>query len=140
MNCTQLWLRMIRFALSYSIAIAAMAAFNHLSFGQEDVHENSEVARLRKLGAKVGIDENRPGRPVVSLDLNSAAISDSDMEEIGKFALLRELHLDGCSRITDTGIRHLRDLKYLDNLGMYDTAITDAGLKELKGLSQSATT
>ena len=63
-------------------------------------------------------------------------VSDQWLEVIGKMTRLEELHLIGCSRLTDTGIQHLRPLKELRFFALSGNRnITDQAISEfLRGL------
>ena len=66
------------------------------------------IAQIKKLGGKVVIDEKSPDKPVISVHLRS-------------------------SQITDTGLIILEGLTTLQSLSLWDTKITNAGLRISKG-------
>ncbi len=57
----------------------------------------------------------------------------SDLKGIGAFKALEELYL-WRTKVTDAGLKHLAGLKALQTLDLSDTKVTDAGLKHLAGL------
>jgi HEAT repeat protein len=61
----------------------------------------------RSLGGKITGDEQKPGKPVVVVDFHGAKVTDADFKE-------------------------LKGLKDLQSLGLWETKVTDAGLKELQ--------
>jgi len=76
---------------------------------EQPVREEKAVKAIEALGGRVERDETLPGRPVVSVDLDGTKVTDSDLKV-------------------------LRELKDLQTLDLSRTQITDAGLKELKEL------
>ena len=48
---------------------------------------------------------------------------------------MQKLDLNG-TKVTDAGLKELKGLGRLETLFLYDTAVTDAGLKELKDFPQ----
>jgi tetratricopeptide (TPR) repeat protein len=78
---------------------------------------------------------------VTALDLatwhDKGEISDKGLAYLSGLKTLRELQLGGThSRITDTGLSHLKELKDLEFLGLTFTKITDKGLAHLSGLGK----
>ena len=103
-----------------------------------DPEQARAVAKIRSLGAFVGIDQESPDGRVISIFFPSPArFTDADMQSIATFTDLQKLALAG-TKITDAGLVHLVGLSQLRwlNLG---AGVTDAGLKHLKGLKQLTT-
>jgi hypothetical protein len=71
------------------------------------VREERAVNAILKLGGSVNREEQLPGRPVYKVDFTA-------------------------SRITDAGLKELKELKGLKTLHLAGTQITDAGMKDLK--------
>ena len=69
--------------------------------------EATAIEAIKKLGGRVEVDAKRPGQPVVGVDLDN-------------------------SKVTDAGLKVLKDLKNLRTLEVAFTAVTDTGVKELK--------
>jgi hypothetical protein len=63
-------------------------------------------------------------------------MTDAALERLGRVDLLTSLNLAGSKRITDAGLRHLRDLPRLERLDLTGCSITDAGLEVLRYLGQ----
>ena len=76
--------------------------------------EASAVKAVEKLGGKVTRDDKLPGKPVIGVNLPA-------------------------TKVTDAGLKELKDLKQLTTLDLFFTGVTDAGLKELKELKQLTT-
>ena len=69
--------------------------------------EASAVRTILDLGGAVSVATKRPGMPVVKVDLSG-------------------------TKITDAGLKVLKELKELRELDLNGTQVTDAGVKELK--------
>lgn len=97
--------------------------------------EDRAVAAIEKLGGKVERDKNKPGSPVVSVNLSSLKVTNKDLEHLKELHALESLDLS-LNPITDGGLMHLKDMKRLRSLQLAFTNITGAGLEHLEGLSQ----
>ena len=73
--------------------------------------EKKAIAAIKKLGGRVKVDDEKPGKPVISVDLRR-------------------------TKVTDAGLVHLKGLTELRGLFLYYTNVTDAGLVHLKGLTE----
>ena len=71
-----------------------------------------------------------PADAFYSLDFSGSRLSDSDLENIGHLAGLRELDLSDTS-VSDLGIKSLSGLPNLQKLWLDNTGVTDKGLEEL---------
>ena len=98
------------------------------------VREERAVNAILKLDGKVTRDETLPGRPVVLVDLCGTKITDAGLKDLKELKGLQTLFL--CeTKITDAGLKDLKELKELKGLRKLDlggTKITNAGLKDLK--------
>jgi internalin A len=95
-----------------------------------------EAAALRAiplLGGKVTVDDKQPGKPVVEVNLSQTKVTDAGLKELREFKSLRTLDL-AYTQVTDAGLKELKELKSLQSLSLENTQVTDAGLKELKEL------
>ncbi|HKB38219.1 MAG TPA: hypothetical protein VKD72_17355, partial [Gemmataceae bacterium] len=92
--------------------------------------EQSAVKMVEKLGGKVMRDDKRPGKPVVAVDLYETKVTDAGLKELKELKNLRTLNLGGTG-ITDAGLKKLKEFKSLQGLNLMDTKVTDAGVKEL---------
>ena len=82
-------------------------------------------AHLKDLGAV---------RDVVWLNLANTAVSNDGLEKIAGLKL-KKLHLEKTG-IGDAGLVHLKEMVDLEYLNLYATAVTDEGLKHLTGLKK----
>ena len=104
------------------------------------VDQGQAVAEVQKLGGKVTVDENAPGKPVTAVNLSDVAITDASLACLAGFPHLQALDLGhtkklGKSTITDGGLAHVEKLTELRHLSLTSTDINDAGLVHLKGLT-----
>lgn len=90
-------------------------------------------ARFTEAGLKVLTI--RPG--LRQLALRRAGITNGGLQHIGLLTGLRSLYLsENGSGITDEGLAHLRELRVLKTIDLGGcTALTDAGLEQLKSLA-----
>jgi hypothetical protein len=96
--------------------------------------EASAVKAIEKLGGKVTRDDNKPDRPVIAVDLSFTKVMDTDLKELKQLKQLTHLHLMG-TQVTDAGLKEIKELKQLTALGLYNTEVTDvAPLAEGIGL------
>ena len=100
------------------------------------------IAEIKRLGGKVILDENKPDRPVISIDFEAAPMgekmTDALLASLEGLTQLRKLNLrhPGNTDYTDSGLKHLESLTKLQSLSLGGRTITDAGVEHLKGLSQ----
>ena len=93
--------------------------------------EAAAVRAVEKLGGRITRDAERPGKPVVEVDFYNSKITDAGLKVLKEFKGLKTLVLDN-TEITDAGLKELKELKNLQTLELGVPNITDAGLKELK--------
>jgi hypothetical protein len=80
--------------------------------------------------------EEARARSIPGLMLTLAGYSADDYAQSGRWPDLKMLDLR-CTKITDAGLAHLKEMKKLQLLNLFGTKITDAGLvyvKDMKGL------
>jgi hypothetical protein len=99
--------------------------------GCSQTPEDKAVSAILNLGGRVTRDEELPGRPVAGIDLMGTKVTDSDLKDLKNLKGLRGLGLRG-TKITDAGLKDLRELKGLQLLWLGSVQMTDAGLKDLK--------
>jgi hypothetical protein len=117
------------------IALLLSLAMCLAGYAQEPAaQEEKAVNAILKLGGKVHRFETLPGRPVVYVALSSTKVTDSDLKELKELKALKDLDLS-YTQITDAGLKELKELKGLQTLWLNRTQITGAGLKELKELN-----
>ena len=106
--------------------------------GPDDLAVVSELRTLKSL--KIG--ENYTLRAKVfpsffalslleKLIIEAPRLTDKGLEGIGAFINLRQLSLRGCAKLTDAMIPALQSLHQLEDLDVYDTGITRAGVRAL---------
>jgi beta-lactamase regulating signal transducer with metallopeptidase domain/Leucine-rich repeat (LRR) protein len=104
--------------------------------------EAKVIAEIKELGGTVIFDENKPDRPVISVDFERAPmgkkITDAVLASLEGLTQLRTLNLASPfnAEYTESGLKHLASLTKLQSLSLQGKKITDAGVKHLKGLSQ----
>lgn len=87
-------------------------------------------------GIAIGLDENRAGTPVVSIDFAAhPEFRDDWLKHVRVFPELSVVRLSGTA-VSDAGIEYLLQLPQLRELSLDRTQITDAGLKKLTRLKQ----
>lgn len=87
-------------------------------------------------GIVIGLDEDRPGTPVISVDFAAhPEFRDDWLKHLRAFPQLAVVRLSGTSA-SDAAIEHLLVLPELRELSLNGTAISDAGLARLAGLKQ----
>ncbi len=91
------------------------------------------IAEIEKLGGKVTVDEKSPGRPAVEVDFRGTKVTDTGLIHLRQLPALNVLYLNG-TRVTDAGLVHLKGLLRLEELSLDDTKITGVGLASLNGL------
>jgi len=69
--------------------------------------EEEAVSAILKLGGKVERDETLPGRPIVEVDLSKTKVTDSDLKDLKELKDLQRLNLSG-THITDAGLKDLK--------------------------------
>jgi hypothetical protein len=114
-----------------------LAAFPGLRLGAQegDAEQERIVAKISELGGKVELDEQKPGKPVIKVNLSDTAAADKDLPQLQKLSQLRELNLSN-TKLTNAGMKVVSRLTTLKQLGLDGTVITDAGLVQLTSLSQ----
>ncbi|MCX6902286.1 MAG: hypothetical protein NTW03_02155, partial [Verrucomicrobia bacterium] len=93
------------------------------------------VAEITKLNGKVSLDENKPDKPVISVDFKGKGITDASLVHLKDLTGLQTLNLES-NKVTDAGLVHLRRLTNLQNLYLVRCAVSDQGLEHLKGLTR----
>jgi hypothetical protein len=97
--------------------------------------EEAAIKAIEKLGGQVYRDEKQPGKPVTQVDLNGTKVTDAGLKHLKELKELRSLDLSG-TQVRDAGLKELKELKELRSLDLSDTEVRDAGLKELKELKE----
>src|SRR5437763_5346185 len=92
-------------------AVVLLAALGGVAPGDE----GRAVAALQKLGARVGRDETRPGRPVVRVELSAEKGVDLGLKELVALERLEALSL-ARARLTRLDMNRLATLHQLRKL------------------------
>ena len=79
--------------------------------------EAEAIKAVQKLGGKVTVDEKRPGKPVVAVNLTFTKVTDAGLKELADSRALQELDLHG-TKVTDAGLKELAGLKTLQTLDL----------------------
>ena len=98
--------------------------------------EHRALAAITKLGGTVKFDRQRPGKPIISVDLHQSSVTDSGLSEIGELTRLETLNL-GSTQVTDDGLAVLKQMADLEILYLNRTDVSDTGIEylvELKNL------
>ena len=108
---------------------------------QADAHAGDAqdpVAQLERAGAKLTRDDTPPGNPVVGVALAGVTrkVSDDDLLPLASLPAVKGLSLFGCDNVTAAGSKRVAALERLQKLGLSNTALDDAALDELKGLTE----
>jgi hypothetical protein len=90
------------------------------------------IAEIKKLGGEVEVDTNRPGSPVVGVNLKHTKEVDASLEHLQGLTELQRMSLKG-TKITDSGVATIKGLTNLEVLELGRTKVTDKGLEHLKG-------
>jgi len=105
------------------------------SLGAADDAEAKAVAFVEKLGGKAIRDDKAQGKPVRSVVLGgNVRVTDAGLKELKELKSLQTLDLSE-TKVTDAGLKELKEIKSLQTLYLWNTKVTDAGLKELKELN-----
>ena len=115
-----------------AVLCVLVAGFATVARAEPPTARDRAVAAIEKLGGTVEVDETRPGKPVVGVDLSRSAVTDADLVLLEALPDLEVLDLRLTS-IGDAGVAHLRGAKALRFLNLFRTRLTDAGLDHLAG-------
>ncbi len=108
------------------------AGFTTVARAEPPTARDRAVAAIEKLGGTVEVDETRPGKPVVGVDLSRSAVTDADLVLFEGLPDLEVLDLRLTS-IGDAGVARLEGTKALRFLNLFRTRLSDAGLDHLAG-------
>jgi hypothetical protein len=125
--------------MAQSVFLAEIALLTLLALSPASrADDQKAVAALKKLGADIERDPQRPGKPIIRIDLTMKKVKDADLAFIKDLKDLQTLGL-AFTGITDAGLAHLKDLENLHVLVLWETKVTDKGLTHLKGLKKLTT-
>jgi hypothetical protein len=90
-------------------------------------------AAITKLGGSFHRKKQSPGQPIFAVQLGLSKCTDADIKTLAELKALESLTLYRTA-VTDAGLKELAAIKTLTSLDLGATKITDVGLKELAGL------
>ena len=71
------------------------------------------------------------GKHILWLDLAKTSVTDRGLASLAKMPNLTKLYLENNTKITDAGLDQVKGLSNLEYLNLYGTGITDAGIAKL---------
>jgi hypothetical protein len=113
------------------LAVALLAVAASAGRAETPSDRDRALAAVERLGGAVEVDETRPGRPVVALDLSRSAVTDADLALVAAFSDLEALDLRLTS-VGDDGVAHLAGIRTLRFLNLFRTRVSDASLEYLR--------
>ena len=94
------------------------------------------IAKIKKLGGTVTLDENSPGEPVIEVNLMYARVTSAELANLKGLPKLQSLNIM-YALATRAGLEHFKRLPNLQTLNLMDTQVTDAGLEHSQRIAQS---
>ena len=107
-----------------------MWAFLNASVSKADATPTEQIDILKKLGARITLDEQKR---VIEVNLRERNVTDADLAHLKGLHHLQELDLTR-TRITGAGLVHIKDLPALRKLFLTQTKVDDAGIENLRGM------
>lgn len=107
------------------VHLTKMTQLKRLHLSQSNVTGSG----LANLGGLTQIEE---------LDMENSQINDAGLVHVGEMPNLRKLNISSnplTGKVTDAGLAHLKDLKFLEDLVLPLGGLTDAGLSNLAALA-----
>jgi hypothetical protein len=86
----------------------------------------------KDFSAKDLTELNDIANQVVSIDMGNSQVKDDDLKSLKQFPHVQKLHLQNIA-IGDEGVKHLKDLRFLEILNLSGTKITAKTLDEVSG-------
>jgi Leucine-rich repeat (LRR) protein len=130
--------RMLCISMLLSLTLVPTDAATPLT----DSSKDRTIAEVERLGGKVKLDETRPDKPIVKIDLHNTQVTDSDLAFLvhGKKDLNELRYLDlRLTKIGDAGVAKIKGLRSLQTLNLFRTQLSDQGLSYIKNLKQLQT-
>ena len=88
--------------------------------------QEQAIAAIKKLGGSVTLDEKKPGKPVIVVDLSKTKVTDAELVYLKGLTNLQTLELS-FTKVTDAGLVHLIGLTKLRSLFPGRTEVTGSG-------------
>ena len=95
--------------------------------------EDSAVAVLKQLRAKVVRDDKLPGKPVVEVDLRGTDAENADLAPLQELKSLRTLDVRG-TMVTGSGLKVLEGLKNIQLVRLNEEQTNDKAIKTLRDI------
>ena len=92
---------------------------------------------VKSKGGRLGCDDSKPSRPIVSLDLykiGGSGVRDEGLKHLAAFPELRKLNI-GFSDPTAEGLRVVAQLKHLEDLTLHHARVSDEDFRGLEGMT-----
>ena len=126
------------------LLVAVVLAPASATIAADTLDESRAVREIERLGGIVSRDEALPGCPVTAVRFKRGSeFADDDVPLLKPFAQLATLDLGNTkicgTRIVNSGLKGLRDLKKLTTLNLSGAAITDDSLNQLGELHNLTT-
>jgi hypothetical protein len=115
----------------FPFAVVLTGFLSTLTLAEPNPAKEPAVAAINKLGGRVTLDEEKPGKPVIGVDLTATKITDCGLVHLKGLTKLRLLFLTK-TKITDSGLVHLKGLIGRRSLYLVRTNVTAAGVKKLR--------
>ena len=120
----------MRFFLS--LALLAIAA--PLAHASRMTDEAKETERLEKAGARVVVDDSLPD--AARLRVTFTKLDDKVATNLKGCTHVSSLTVEDASRLTDRSMPLVGSLAHLQELNLFNSAITNSGMVHLKGLEE----
>jgi hypothetical protein len=89
------------------------------------------TAKIERLGGRVATVEFGLEGIVRHVDLSNTRVTDAGLKHLKEMTDLQTLHL-GRTKVTDAGLEHLKGMTRLKHLDLRNTQVTEAGANGLK--------
>lgn len=125
--------------LGLSLASVSLGSAEEPSSGQARAS-----AEIRKLGSKVIVDEESPGKAVIGVDFTGTMVSARELaflrsqglRDLSHYCYRDSRAMERAFKITDVDLEYLQGLPELQFLNLCGTRVTNARLANLKGLGR----
>jgi hypothetical protein len=116
--------------------LTALVALIAAASDDQKSKQERVIATVKRLKGEIQYVNEKPGNPVFRITLEGQEVTDDDLMDLDGFPDLKELRI-GWSKITDSGLKHIRGLTKLEVLHLdNDTNVTDTGIKHLSGMKE----
>lgn len=112
------------------VGLAVPVLAQGLSLAAEDGPVAEQIAKLKKLGARITLDSDKK---VIGVNLGERRVMDADLVHLQGLNHLRELDLTR-TQVTSKGLKNIKNITSLKKLYLTDTKVDSSGLVNLKGM------